>query len=147
MARILSAALRLGAADSVLFDHVAGMVRDAGGTPSGLAMPLVDSTSLFNSLALAEHHQPDVLDALGVSVLENAERLSPAMIGSLLRALRAAADQGSVPSPTLSLSFSRSLPQKALCGGIPCPFWEPLARSWSHFVGMYGQNLTRSLEN
>ena len=102
MARILSAALRLGAADSVLFDHAAGMVRDAGDTPSGLAMPLVDSTSLFNSLALAAHHQPDVLDALGVSVLENAERLSPAMIGSLLRALRAAADQGSSPSPTLS---------------------------------------------
>jgi hypothetical protein len=27
------------------------------------------------------------------------------------------------------------VPQKALCGGIPCPFLEPLARSWSHFVG------------
>ena len=38
-------------------------------------------------------------------------------------------------------------PQKAVCGGIPCPFLEPLARSWSHFVGIYRQNLTRSLEN
>jgi hypothetical protein len=42
--------------------------------------------------------------------------------------------------------LSRNL-QKALCGGIPCPFLEPLARSWSHFVGIYRQNLTRSLEN
>jgi len=104
MARILTAALRLGAADAVLFDHVAGMVRDAG--EEGLEMPLGDSTSLFNSLALAEHHQTDVLDALGVSVLENAERLSPAMIGSLLRALRSAADQGYTPLLSLSLSFS-----------------------------------------
>ena len=38
-------------------------------------------------------------------------------------------------------------PQKALCGGIPCSFLEPFARSWSHFVGIYRQNLTRSLEN
>ena len=38
-------------------------------------------------------------------------------------------------------------PQKALCGGIPCPFLEPLARSWSHFVGIYRQKLTRSFEN
>ena len=40
-----------------------------------------------------------------------------------------------------------AMPQKALCGGIPCPFLEPLARSWSHFVGIYRQNLTRSLDN
>ena len=26
---------------------------------------------------------------------------------------------------------------KALCGGIPGSFLEPLARSWSHFVGTY----------
>ena len=38
-------------------------------------------------------------------------------------------------------------PQKALRGGIPCSFLEPFARSWSHFVGIYRQNLTRSLEN
>ena len=39
------------------------------------------------------------------------------------------------------------VPQKALCGGIPCPFLEPLALSWSHFVGIYRQNLTTPLEN
>ena len=27
-------------------------------------------------------------------------------------------------------------PQKALRGGIPCPFLEHLARFWSHFVGI-----------
>ena len=36
-------------------------------------------------------------------------------------------------------------PQKALCGGIPDPFLEPLTRSWSHFVGIYCQKLTSSL--
>ena len=38
-------------------------------------------------------------------------------------------------------------PQKALRGGIPGSFLEPLGGSWSHFVGIYRQNLTRSLEN
>ena len=38
-------------------------------------------------------------------------------------------------------------PQKALRGGIPGSFLEPLGRSWSHFVGIYRQKLTRSLEN
>ena len=38
-------------------------------------------------------------------------------------------------------------PQKAVCGGIPGSFLEPLVRSWSHFVGIYRQKLTRSLEN
>ena len=38
-------------------------------------------------------------------------------------------------------------PQKALRGGIPGLFLEPLGRSWSHFVGIYRQKLTRSLEN
>ena len=42
---------------------------------------------------------------------------------------------------------ARSAPQKALCGGIPSSFLEPSPRSWSHFVGIYRQNLTRSLEN
>ena len=38
-------------------------------------------------------------------------------------------------------------PQKALCGGIPGSFLEPLVRSWSHFVGIYCQKSTRSLDN
>ena len=38
-------------------------------------------------------------------------------------------------------------PQKALCGGIPGAVLEPLVRFWSHIVGIYRQNLTRSLEN
>ena len=38
-------------------------------------------------------------------------------------------------------------PQKALCGGIPGAVLEPLVRSWSHFVGICRQTLTRSLEN
>ena len=35
-------------------------------------------------------------------------------------------------------------PQKALCGGIPCSFLEPFARSWSHlweFIAKNGQGL------
>ena len=39
------------------------------------------------------------------------------------------------------------LPQKTLCGGIPGAVLEPLVRFWSHFVGIYRQKLTRSLEN
>jgi len=42
---------------------------------------------------------------------------------------------------------TRSYPQKALCGGIPCPFLEPLARSWSHCVGIYRQKLTKPSKN
>ena len=38
-------------------------------------------------------------------------------------------------------------PQKALSGGIPCPFLEPLARSWSHFAGIYRQKLKKSSKN
>ena len=38
-------------------------------------------------------------------------------------------------------------PQKALSGGIPTSFLEPLGRSWSHFVGIYRQKLTRPLKN
>ena len=38
-------------------------------------------------------------------------------------------------------------PQKALCGGIPDPFLEPLTRTWSHFVGIYRQKLTKSSKN
>jgi len=54
-----------------------------------------DSTSLFNSFALAEHPQPDVLDAVGASILENkSEKITPAMVSVLLRALRGAADKG-----------------------------------------------------
>ena len=42
---------------------------------------------------------------------------------------------------------SLACPQKALCGGIPGAVLEPLVRFWSHFLGIYRQNLTRSLEN
>ena len=43
-----------------------------------------------------------------------------------------------------AITPSPSRPQKALSGGIPCPFLEPSARSWSHFVGIYRQRLTKS---
>ena len=46
-----------------------------------------------------------------------------------------------------TLRIERVYPQKTLCGGIPCPFLEPLARSWSHFVGIYRQKLTKSSKN
>jgi len=61
-------------------------------------------------------------------------------------------------SPSLSLFPSLSLARgpfltrlarkllEALRGGIPCSFLEPLARSWSHFVGIYCQKLTTSLK-
>ena len=39
------------------------------------------------------------------------------------------------------------MPQKALGGGIPCSFLEPFARSWSHFVGICRQKLTKSSKN
>ena len=45
------------------------------------------------------------------------------------------------------LEFGVRSPQKTLCGGIPCSFLEPFARSWSHFVGIHRQKSTRSLEN
>jgi WD40 repeat protein len=41
----------------------------------------------------------------------------------------------------------RSVPQKALRGGIPGAVLEPLGRSWSHFVGIYRQKLTKSSKN
>ena len=41
----------------------------------------------------------------------------------------------------------RGDPQKALRGGVPGAVLEPLGWSWSHFVSIYRQNLTRSLEN
>ena len=41
----------------------------------------------------------------------------------------------------------RRNPQKALRGGIPRSFLEPLGRSWGHFVGIYRQKITRSLKN
>ena len=43
--------------------------------------------------------------------------------------------------------FKSTTPQKALGGGIPCSFLEPFARSWSHFVGIYRQKLTKSSKN
>jgi hypothetical protein len=62
---------------------------------------------------------------------------------------------GDSPLKTCPLSFKRhffrqlvcDLPQRALCGGIPSSFLEPSLRSWSHFVGIYRQKLTRSLKN
>ena len=38
-------------------------------------------------------------------------------------------------------------PQKALRGGIPGAVLEPLGRSWSHFVAIYRQKLTKSSKN
>ena len=38
-------------------------------------------------------------------------------------------------------------PREALRGGIPVSFLKPLCRSWSHFVGIYRQKLTRSQKN
>ena len=38
-------------------------------------------------------------------------------------------------------------PQKALRGGIPGPYLEPLTRTWSHLVGIYCQKLMKSSKN
>ena len=46
-----------------------------------------------------------------------------------------------------SLDSGREQPQKALGGGIPSSFLEPSPRSWSHFVGIYRQKLTKSSKN
>ena len=40
-----------------------------------------------------------------------------------------------------------AIPQKAHRGGIPGAVLEPLVRSWSHFVGIYRQKLTKSSKN
>ena len=40
-----------------------------------------------------------------------------------------------------------SLPQKALREGIPDPYLEPLTHTWSHFVGIDRQKLTKSFKN
>jgi len=37
----------------------------------------------------------------------------------------------------------RAKQQKALRGGILDPYLEPLTRTWSHFVGIYRQKLTK----
>ena len=37
--------------------------------------------------------------------------------------------------PGAHLVTSPPRPREALCGGIPCPFLEPSACYWSHFVG------------
>ena len=49
----------------------------------------------------------------------------------------------------LSLSLCRwqdADPRETLRGGIPGAVFEPLVRSWSHFVGIYRQKLTSSLK-
>ena len=52
------------------------------------------------------------------------------------------------PSPTVEGYFRLRLrPREAFCGGISWSFLEPLGRSWSHFVGICCQRVTRSLEN
>ena len=47
----------------------------------------------------------------------------------------------------LYLPSSLNKPRVALRGGIPWSFLGPLGRSWSHYVGIYRQKLTRSLKN
>jgi len=47
----------------------------------------------------------------------------------------------------LYLPSSLDKPRVALRGGIPWSFLGPLGRSWSHYVGIYRQKLTRSLKN
>ena len=54
---------------------------------------------------------------------------------------------GMKSTTTFPDTFSAQVPRKPLCGGIPGSFLEPLVRYWSHFVGIYRQNLTRSIEN
>ena len=54
---------------------------------------------------------------------------------------------GTIQMPFKTDRFDLQTPQKALCGGIPGAVLEPLVRSWSHFVGIYRQKLTRSIEN
>ena len=48
--------------------------------------------------------------------------------------------------PTCNSHPILGTPQKALCGGIPCSFLEPFARSWSHFVGIYRQKIDKVSE-
>ena len=45
---------------------------------------------------------------------------------------------------SLTTCYASSMPQQALRGGIPSPFLEPLARCWSHLVGIYHQKLKKS---
>ena len=47
----------------------------------------------------------------------------------------------------LGVGFRSQGPQKALCGGIPDPYLEPLTRTWSHFVGIYRQKLMKYSKN
>ena len=41
---------------------------------------------------------------------------------------------------------TNTAPREALRGGIPTSFLEPSCRSLSHFVGIYRQKMTRSLQ-
>ena len=55
-------------------------------------------------------------------------------------------------SPGLRMSRRESRadslsPHKALRGGIPYPYLEPLTRTWSRFVGIYRQKSTKSYKN
>ena len=53
-----------------------------------------------------------------------------------------------VRDPEIQNPEVRKLPEplEALRGGIPWSFLAPLGRSWSHFVGIHRQKLTRSLK-
>ena len=44
-------------------------------------------------------------------------------------------------------TVAQPAPREVLRGGIPGTFLEPLLRSWSHFLGIYRQELTRSLKS
>ena len=57
------------------------------------------------------------------------------------------ANQGVKPIARERRTLKGEDPREALCGGITVSFLEPLCRSWSHFVGIYRQKLTRSVGN
>ena len=52
-----------------------------------------------------------------------------------------------VAPPASPWASPEGCPLKALRGVIPTSFLEPSCRSWSHFMSLYYQKMTRSLEN
>ena len=72
---------------------------------------------------------------------------SPRVLASIARQLlKEMGDQAGRSAYTPAVLYATS-PRETLRGGIPGAVLEPLVRSWSHFVGIYRQKLTRSLEN
>ena len=112
-------------------------LRGRGWTPWVVSPPPPPPLSL--SLPLS----PSLSLSLPLTPLSHSISLSP----PLSHYLSKHQPRGSPPTPPELKCFQRSHPQKALCGGIPDPFLEPLTRSWSHFVGVYRQILTTSLKN